>query len=98
MTDAVTGKTSVCGIIGDPVAHSLSPLMHNAAFARCDLDYVYVPFPVKPENLAEAIAGMRSLHIRGLNVTIPHKINVMPLLDEIDGLAERIGAINTIVE
>ena len=97
MIKEVSGKTRVCGIIGDPVAHSLSPFMHNAAFARAGLDYVYVGFPVKPESLAEAINGMRSLHIRGMNITMPHKIKVMPLLDEIDGEAERIGAVNTIV-
>ena len=93
----LTGKTKLCGLIGDPVEHTMSPAMHNAAFARMGLDYVYVPFRVKPEDLPQAIAGMRALNIRGLNVTIPHKVAIIPLLDELDPLAERIGAVNTVV-
>ena len=94
---AISGKTRPCGLIGDPVEHTMSPAMHNAAFARMGLDYVYAPFRVKKDDLAQAIAGMRALNIRGLNVTIPHKVNVIPLLDELDSLAEKIGAVNTIV-
>ena len=71
--------------------------MQNAAFQKAGLDYVYVPFRVKTEDLKQAIQGMRALNIRGLNVTIPHKVAVMPFLDEIDPLAEKIGAVNTIV-
>jgi len=93
----ISGKTIVCGIIGDPVEHTVSPAMHNAAFAYAGLDYVYVPFQVKKEGLAEAIHGMGALNIRGLNVTIPHKVGVIPLLSELDFLAEYIGAVNTIV-
>jgi len=93
----VTGKTSLCGLIGDPVEHSMSPAMHNAAFDRMGLDFCYVPFRVKPEDLPPAIAGMKALNIRGFNVTIPHKVDIMPLLDEIDPLAQRIGAVNTVV-
>jgi len=92
-----SGAARCCGIIGDPVAHSLSPAMHNAAFRELGLDFVYVPFRVKSDELAAAIGGMRSLNIRGLNVTVPHKVSVIPLLDGLDGLAERIGAVNTIV-
>jgi len=71
--------------------------MHNAAFGALGLDYAYLPFRVRREKLGEAVAGMRALNLRGLNVTIPHKVAVMPLLDEIDPLAGKIGAVNTIV-
>lgn len=96
-TNEVTGKTLVCGIIGDPVEHSVSPAMHNAAFRKLGLDYIYLPFRVKPENLEKAINGMRVLQIRGLSVTLPHKVAVMQYLDEIDPLAAKIEAVNTIV-
>jgi len=93
----ITAKTGVYGIIGDPVAHSLSPLMQNAAFAASNIPAVYVPFHVCAAGLADAIAGMRALDIRGINVTIPHKESVCSLLDEIDSSAALIGAVNTIV-
>jgi shikimate dehydrogenase len=93
----ITGRTFVCGIIGDPVEHTLSPAMHNTAFQKVGLDYVYAPFHVKKDNLEAAIGGMRSLGIKGLNVTIPHKISVLPLMDRLDPLAQKIGAVNTIV-
>ena len=96
-TKAVSGKTLVCGVIGDPIEHTMSPVMHNAAFNHLGLDYIYVPFRVKKEELGQAIAGMRSLNIRGLNVTIPHKVETIPFLDKIDPLAEKIGAVNTVV-
>jgi shikimate dehydrogenase len=92
----ISGKTIVCGVIGDPIEHTMSPVMHNTAFQALGLDYVYVPFRVKGNDLGKAIDGMRAFHFRGLNVTIPHKIAVMPLLDKIDPVAERIGAVNTI--
>jgi len=93
----ISSKTRICGLIGDPVEHSMSPVMHNAAFSSLGLDYIYLPFRVEKENLARAIDGVRALNIRGLNVTIPHKVAVIPFLDELDPLAERIGAVNTIV-
>ncbi len=92
----ISGGTRLCGVIGDPVEHTMSPAMHNAAFAQMGLDYVYVPFKVKKVGLGRAIDGMRGLNIRGLNVTIPHKVTVIPLLDKLDPLAEKIGAVNTI--
>jgi shikimate dehydrogenase len=92
----ITGKTNIVGLIGHPVEHSMSPAMHNAAFEYMDLDYVYVPFNVSPDNLEDAINGARSMGIKGLNVTIPHKIRVMNYLDEIDQTAGLIGAVNTI--
>ena len=93
----ITGKTTICGIIGDPIEHSMSPVMHNTAFQTLGLDYAYVPFKVKSLELRKAIEGIRGLNIRGVNVTIPHKVAVLQLLDRIDPLAEKIGAINTIV-
>ena len=83
-------------MIGDPIEHTMSPAMHNAAFIQMGLDYVYVPFKVKKEGLGQAIDGMRGLNIRGLSVTIPHKVAVIPLLDKLDPLVEKIGAVNTI--
>jgi shikimate dehydrogenase len=93
----MSGTSRICGVIGDPIAHSMSPVMHNAAFDKLGLNYLYVPFRVKKEELGKAIAGVRALNIRGLNVTIPHKVTVIPLLDKLDLLAQRIGAVNTIV-
>jgi len=93
----ITEKIKVCGLIGDPIEHSMSPVMHNAAFARMGIDYVYLPFRVRKEELGQAIDGMKSLNIRGLNVTIPHKVAVIPYMDKLDPLAEKIGAVNTIV-
>jgi shikimate dehydrogenase len=94
---SITGKTKVCGIIGDPIGHTMSPAMHNAAFSTLGLDYTYLPFHVRRGELPGAIAGMRALHIVGLNVTIPHKVAVMPLLDRLEPMAEKMGAVNTIV-
>ena len=93
----ISGRTKLCGIIGDPVEHTMSPVMHNAGFEKMGLDYCYVPFRVKKEDLGRAIDGMRALNIRGLNVTIPHKVAVIPFLDRLDPLTEKIGAVNTIV-
>lgn len=93
----ISGNTTICGLIGDPVGHSVSPAMHNAAFSSMGLDYIYLPFRVKKDNLAAAIDGLRALNMRGLNVTIPHKVAIIPLLDELEPLAHKIGAVNTIV-
>lgn len=92
----ITGKTKLTGLIGDPIEHTLSPYMHNAGFKYFNLDYVYVPFEVKKEHLQKAIYGSRSLGINGLNVTIPHKIEVIKYLDVLEENAELIGAVNTI--
>ena len=94
---AITGKTRVYGLIGDPVGHSMSPAMHNAAFEKLGLDYVYLPFRVSPEALGAAVDGLRALNVRGFNVTIPHKVKIIPLLDGLDPSAEKTGAVNTIV-
>ena len=93
----ITGKTRVCGIIGDPVEHSLSPVMHNAAFRELGIDSVYVPFRVLPRLLGEAIRGLRSQGVLGFNVTVPHKIETLKYLQKLDPLAQRIGAVNTVL-
>lgn len=93
----IGGKTKLLGLIGWPVAHSLSPAMHNAAAEALGLDYAYLPLPVHPDQVAAAIQGLAALGFRGVNVTIPHKLAVMPLLDETESAARAIGAVNTIV-
>ena len=92
----IKGSTNIVGLIGHPVEHSFSPPMHNAAFRQLGMDYAYVAFDVDPNNLKSAIEGAKSLNIKGFNVTIPHKIEVMKYLDEIDEVAGLIGAVNTI--
>ena len=92
----IKGSTNIVGLIGHPVEHSFSPPMHNAAFDALGMDYAYVAFDVNPAELQKAIEGARSLNIKGFNVTIPHKIDVMKYLDEIDDVARLIGAVNTI--
>jgi len=93
----VSGKTKVCAVIGDPVEHSLSPIIHNAAFQHLNLDYVYVAFNVRAYQLKDAILGVRGLGIYGLNVTMPHKISIIKYLDELDETAKRIGSVNTVL-
>lgn len=93
----ITGKTTLTGIFGDPVEHSFSPAMHNAAFHALGMNWCYVPFHVTPERLGEAVAGIRALKLRGVNVTVPHKEAVMKHLDHVDEQARLIGAVNTIV-
>lgn len=93
----ITGKTRVYGIIGWPVAHSLSPVMQNAALQAAALNGIYVPFAVEPEHLVTAVAGLRALDVSGFNVTIPHKTAIVPLLDELAPTAVQAGAVNTVV-
>lgn len=93
---SIAGKTKLLGVIGHPVEHSLSPVMHNAAIAQLGLDYVYLPFPIEPENLAVAIAGLAAVGVVGFSVTIPHKQAIMPLLSKITPIAQAIGAVNTV--
>ena len=94
---SVSGKTRVCAIIGDPADHSLSPAMHNAAFKELGLNLVYVAFTVAPKDLKHAVFGAKSLGLRGLNVTMPHKHEVMKYLDDLDPTAKSIGAVNTVL-
>lgn len=93
----ISGRTKITGIFGYPVEHTLSPAMHNAAFKALGLDYCYVPFPVHPDYLKDAVKAIRALNLCGVNVTVPHKEKVMALLDEINEEASFIGAVNTIV-
>jgi shikimate dehydrogenase len=92
----LTGHTHIVGVIGDPVEHSRSPQMHNAAFAKAGLDYVYVPFHVRPDDLADAIAGFKAINVVGINVTLPHKQAVIRSVTSISREAELIGAVNTL--
>jgi shikimate dehydrogenase len=93
----ITGKTKVAAVIGWPVEHSLSPAIHNAAFAAAGLDYVYIPLAVPPGALAAAVAGFKAAGFVGINVTLPHKVAIIPCLDALDRSAELIGAVNTVV-
>jgi len=85
------------GVIGDPIGHSMSPDMHNDAFEALGIDAHYQPFQIKSEELKTAVLGMKAIGLSGFNVTVPHKTAIMPLLDEVDPLAEAIGAVNTVV-
>ncbi|MFW5926035.1 MAG: shikimate dehydrogenase [Myxococcota bacterium] len=93
---ALSGASAVYGIFGWPVAHSASPGMQNAAFEAAGIDAVYVPFAVPPERLPQAVEGVRALGVRGLNVTLPHKETIVPLLDAVDPDARALGAVNTV--
>lgn len=86
------------GILGWPLEQTLSPIMHNAAFRKLGIDWVYLRFPVPPESLGAAVAGLRTLGARGANVTMPHKEAAIDHLDALSGDAERLGAVNTIQE
>jgi shikimate dehydrogenase len=93
----ISGTTKILAVIGHPVDHTGSPAMHNFMCQQRGLDYVYVAFNIDPSHLESAISGIRSLNIVGVNVTIPYKEAVIPFLDQLDPLAQKIGAVNTIV-
>lgn len=93
----ITAKTRLLGVMGWPVGHSRSPVMHAAAIAKAGLDYAYVAFPVRPERVGEAVLGLRALGFRGCNVTLPHKEAVVPFMDELTPIASRAGVVNTII-
>ena len=97
MTEIIRGKTRIYGIFGYPVEHSFSPLMHNAAFSALKINARYMAFTVKPEHVRKALDGIRVMNIAGINVTVPHKSSVIPYLDEVTPLAQKIGAVNTIL-
>ncbi|PIE64112.1 MAG: shikimate dehydrogenase [Desulfobacterales bacterium] len=90
----INGKTTLFGILGNPVEHSLSPIMHNAAFTHLGLNNVYVP--MAPKDLGAALSGLKSIGFRGVSVTVPFKEEVIPYLDSIDATARAIGAVNTL--
>ena len=93
----INPSTQLCGLLGNPVAHSLSPAIHNAAFRELNLNFVYLAFPV--ENLEGALQGIRALgNLRGFSVTIPHKVAILPLLDGVEKTARNIGSVNTVIK
>ena len=92
----IDAGTMIYGIIGDPVSHSLSPVIHNSFFETEGINGAYAAFKVEKKDLEKAVRGAASLGIRGLNVTVPHKENIIPLLSETDPEAEKIGAVNTL--
>lgn len=92
----ITGKTKLLGVIGYPIEHSLSPVMHNAAIAELGVDYAYLPFAIKPADLPAAIAGFAAIGLQGFSVTIPHKQAIIPLLTGVSPLAQAVGAVNTV--
>ncbi len=94
----ITGNTRLLGVIGDPISHSLSPVIHNAAFHKMNLDWCYIPIPCKTTNLESVIQSLRAIDFKGLNITIPHKINAIKLCKEIDPIAKKIGSINTLIQ
>lgn len=94
----INGKTKICGLIGNPVEHTLSPMIHNTLAKRLGHNLVYVPFPVEEGRVAQAVAGAYALQLLGLNVTVPYKSEVIASLKEIDKLAGDIGAVNTLVK
>lgn len=93
----INGLTKICGLLGNPVEHTLSPVIHNTLAELTGINLTYLPFLVEQEQLHDAVQGARALHIQGLNVTVPHKEKILPFLSEVEELAHRIGAVNTLV-
>lgn len=93
----INGYTRVCGLIGNPVEHTMSPAIHNTLAGALGENFVYVPFRVPKSHVREAVEGAYALNLLGVNVTVPYKSQVLPFLKEIDSLAQRIGAVNTLV-
>lgn len=97
MNNLITGKTKLTALLGSPVSHSISPLMHNDAFNQLNLDYVYLCFDVNEKGLKTAIDGFRTLNVKGFNLTMPLKVAILELLDDLTPEARMIGAVNTVV-
>lgn len=93
----IDGATQVVGVFGSPITHTASPAMHNAALAALKLNWCYLAFHVEPQNLRSALAGIRDLNYRGVNLTVPHKILALDIVDEVDAEARKLGAVNTVV-
>lgn len=93
----ITGHTKLTGLLGSPVSHSISPMMHNEAFKQLHLDYVYLAFDVELDKLASVVEGLRAMNVRGFNLTMPHKNAMCALCDSLSPAAEIIGAVNTVV-
>ena len=97
VTTQINASTELLGVIGQPIHHSLSPVMHNAALAELGLNWRYLAFAVAPERLQQAIEGLAAIGCRGLSVTIPHKEQVQPLLSSVDAVARELGAVNCLI-
>jgi shikimate dehydrogenase len=93
---AINAATRLCAVLGSPIAHSASPAMHNAAFAALGLNWRYLAFEVNPKNLRAAIEGAKAMNFAGLNLTVPHKLLAVEMMDELDESAKKWGAVNTI--
>lgn len=93
----IDGSTQLVGVFGSPIAHTASPAMHNAAFAALKMNWSYLAFHVDPKNLRSALAGIRDMNFRGVNLTVPHKVLALELVDEVDSEARKLGAVNTVV-
>lgn len=93
----INSETRLCCLIGHPVKHSISPNIHNTLFQKLNLNYVYLAFDIDPRDLRSAVRGFRAINVRGFNVTIPHKINVIKYLDKIDSSVKESGSVNTVV-
>lgn len=92
----ISGKTQLLGILGDPIEHVMSPVMQNRLLEHAKLDYVYIPLHVSRDNLELTVSTLRKINMVGFNITIPHKVSIVPLVDELDPTAKKIGAINTV--
>ena len=97
MKDRITGHTVLTGLLGSPVAHSISPMMHNESFRQLGLDYAYLAFDVGTDNLKTAVEGLKVLGVRGFNLTMPDKNLMCTYCDKLSPAAELIGAVNTVV-
>ncbi|KGG13743.1 MULTISPECIES: shikimate dehydrogenase [Prochlorococcus] len=93
----ISGETSFAGVLGDPVSHSLSPIIQNAALAKLNINWCYLAIPCSTQNLEEVIKTLRKINCKGLNITIPHKTNVFELCNEVSPIARKVGAINTLI-
>ena len=92
----ITGHTQLTGLLGSPVAHSISPMMHNTGFQALELDYAYLCFDVKENKLQDAVKGLRALNVKGFNLTMPNKNKILEYLDDLSPAARLIGAVNTV--
>src|SRR6185295_11802200 len=96
MNDPITATTRICAVYGHPIKHSASPAMQNAGIAALGLDWKYVAFDVHPDDLRSAIAGAKAMKFIGLNLTVPHKLLALEMVDVLDATANQWGAVNTI--
>ena len=93
----ITGTTRLTGLLGSPVAHSISPQMHNEAFQALGLDYAYLAFDIDPKDLKQAVEGLKLLNIRGFNLTMPHKTAILDIVDTLTPAAMLANAVNTVI-